>query len=496
MTFRRLPLLLVAVLAAVTGSAQTLRICTWNTSLFTGTDRLNDIRIVLFNAGPAGAMDPDIVVAQEIQSPSAATAYLGALNSAEPNKWAVIYGSLTGTDSTSDSAIFYKPNKVSPAGSPFRVAPAGGTGGQPRDTWRFDFHIVGDADPNEVLAIYDVHMKAGSTSDDVNRRNIESQHIRTDSNSLPGNYRFILAGDTNIQTSSQSCYQTLIANGANSAGRFVDPISTPGSWNNNSNYRFVHTQDPIGAGGMDDRFDQILVGPTLVDGQGADYVGHFGTPYSTTTWNDPNHSYRCWGNDGTCFNNSLTVTNNQMVGPVIAQSIINAATPPGTPGGHCPVFLDLHYAVKIHILGLTLLQNHSVSPAGILATFEIHAPGSPKALDTQTIPLGAGGSFDLTTPLPPGTYDVYVKASHWLRGKVASVKVSAYGASLLNFSLRNGDVNGDNRVGPLDFADLQGALGSTPHARNWNSLADLDGDGVVTLNDLAVLQASYGAQGE
>lgn len=290
-------------------------------------------------------MDPDIVIAQEIQSPGAATAYLGALNSAEPNQWMVTFGSLTGTDSTSDTAVFYKWAKVRPAHAPFKVAPAGGTSGQPRDTWRFDFRIVDDLYQTEVLAIYDVHMKAGSTSDDINRRNIESQHIRADSSTLPSNYLFLVAGDTNIQTSSQSCYQTLVNSGP---GRFYDPISTPGSWNNNSAYRFVHTQDPSGPGGMDDRFDQILVCGSLVDGRGTDYTGRFGVPYSTTTWNDPNHSYRCWGNDGTSFNSMLTVTGNQMVGPAIAQSIINAAT---TAGGHCPVFLDLHCPVRFPILG-------------------------------------------------------------------------------------------------------------------------------------------------
>ena len=118
-------------------------------------------------------------------------------------------------------------------------------------------------------------------------------------------------------------------------GRFFDPINTPGSWNNNAAYRFVHTQDP--AYQMDDRHDQILVSAGLVDGVGLDYIGDPALPYSTTTWDDPAHSYRCWGNDGSSYNQLLTTTGNQMVGNVIAQALRASAL----GGGHLPVYLDL-----------------------------------------------------------------------------------------------------------------------------------------------------------
>lgn len=107
---------------------------------------------------------------------------------------------------------------------------------------------------------------------------------------------------------------------------------------------------------MDDRFDQVLIGGGLADGVGTDYVGNTQIAYSTTTWNDTNHSYRVWGNDGTSFNSSLTTTGNSMVGSSIAQSLINTST---TAGGHLPVFLDLKYAVvpepaSMMILGVGL----------------------------------------------------------------------------------------------------------------------------------------------
>jgi hypothetical protein len=86
----------------------------------------------------------------------------------------------------------------------------------------------------------------------------------------------------------------------------------------------------------------MLMGGKLGDGIGTEYVGAFGTAYSTTTWNDPNHSYRVWGNDGTSFNDTLTTTGNAMVGSSIAQSLVTSAT---VNGGHLPVFADFRYDV-------------------------------------------------------------------------------------------------------------------------------------------------------
>jgi hypothetical protein len=180
-------------------------------------------------------------------------------------------------------------------------------------------------------------MKSGSSSEDQSRRLLEAQRIRNNAELLPQGWHFLIAGDYNIQSSGQAAYQELVASQADNRGRFFDPIASPGSWNNSSAFVFVHTQDPSGAGGMDDRHDQILLSASLVDAEGVDYVGDHFTPYSTVSWNDSNHSYRSWGNDGTSFNATLRTTGNQMVGPVIAQALINSAA----GAGHLPVFLDL-----------------------------------------------------------------------------------------------------------------------------------------------------------
>jgi hypothetical protein len=183
-------------------------------------------------------------------------------------------------------------------------------------------------------------MKSGSTAEDQARRLVEADRIVTNASGLPAGRNFILGGDFNIQSSTQAAYVSLVGSSPNYAGIFKDPIKTPGSWNNNASYRYVHTQDP--AVQMDDRLDFLLLSPGLVDGTGMDYIGNPSIPYSTITWDDPNHSYRSWGNDGTSYNAVLTVDNNQMVGPTIAQALVDAAN--GL--GHLPVFLDVKVPPK------------------------------------------------------------------------------------------------------------------------------------------------------
>ncbi|MCU0315673.1 MAG: PEP-CTERM sorting domain-containing protein [Fimbriimonadaceae bacterium] len=352
---------LVALLTLCSVSAysqtSTLRVATWNVSNYS-SGRVDAIRNAVYGSFQGRSFRPDVVMAQEMGSATAANNFLNALNwSGGYTDWRVAFGTpLNGPSGTNDTAFFYRSSRVTFLGSSL-VAPSGGVNGQPRDTWRFDAQIVGNAASSEILAFYNSHMKSGDGSDDVARRLIEANNIRNNANSLASNYQIVFGADTNTQSSNQSAYQALVGSQSQNRGRFFDPISSPGSWNNNSNFRFLHTQDPSGTGGMDDRHDQILLGGGLVDGVGTDYVGAFGTAFSTTTWNDLNHSYRTWGNDGTSFNDSLAISGNQMVGSSIARSLVDVAT---INGGHLPVFLDLRYQVvpepfTMSVLGLGVL---------------------------------------------------------------------------------------------------------------------------------------------
>lgn len=339
---RRGGLIALAILASIS-NADSLRVATWNTSMFNGTDSVQNagVQTAAYGVFSGRSFRPDVIFAQEIQSATAANTFKNLLNTASGSTadWAVSFGSLTGTSSTSDTAMFYRTSRVNSVSANLVLA-AGGTSANPRDVWRFDFSVTGNAAATERFGVYNSHYKSGATTDDQNRRLIEADAIRANANALASTYQIMAVGDFNMQSSNQAAYQSLVGSASNNRGRFFDPINTPGTWNGSNAFRFVHTQDPTGSGGMDDRHDQILMGSGFGDGGNTDYSGVWQQAYSTTSWNDTNHSYRAWGNDGTSFNSTLTVTGNAMVGSTIAQALKDVATP---AGGHLPVFADINY---------------------------------------------------------------------------------------------------------------------------------------------------------
>lgn len=302
-----------------------------------------DIQNVVFGAFQGRSMNPDVILCQEFVNASAVTAFQSALNTAPGSSGNWLAAPFTDGNDT-DTACFYRADRIDLVSSTI-ISVGGNSPLPPRDTKRYDLRLKGYAGLGPKVAFYCSHMKSGSTTDDEQRRGREANNIRANAEGLDSSYAgFGVVGDFNTPGSTDQGFANLVANMANNNGRSFDPIMTSGTWNNASSMRFVDTQDPSANGGMDSRYDFILLSNSLRDGQGFDYFGSLVSPYSTSTWDDPNHSYRAWGNDGTSFNSTLTVTNNQMVGPVIAQSIINAATP---AGGHIPVFLDMRVPAEI-----------------------------------------------------------------------------------------------------------------------------------------------------
>lgn len=348
---------LALILAAGTASAQ-LRVVNWNVTNYS-SGRVNEFATAFYGVVPSPlalqgkSMSPDIVVGEEFLSQAGVTNFLNILNTAagSPGDWAAA-PFIDGPDT--DTAFFYRTSKVEYKGAVIISLVTGSTSLPPRNTLRYDVALKGYTDlPVTRLASYATHMKSGSASADQSRRLQEASKVRDNANgldtngvgsALPAGTNFLIGGDFNIQNSSQAAYQRMVQSETNNTGRFWDPISSPGAWNNNSSFAMIHTQDPADpAGGMDDRHDQILIGTSLIDGSGLDYIGNQSIPWNLSTFNDPNHSYRCWGNDGTSYNTTLKISGNAMVGATIAQALV--ATANGL--GHLPVYLDLRVPAKV-----------------------------------------------------------------------------------------------------------------------------------------------------
>jgi hypothetical protein len=362
---------LIAISAISSLGLGQLRVATWNVTNFgstASTARQNAFRTAIFGSFEGRSMNPDILIAQEINGSAGATAFLNMLNSApgQSGQWAMNPFSDVGD---SDTVFYYRTNKIDYTG-------LANIAGDPRDTQRYDFKLKGydaGSTTNPLVSLYSSHLKAGTdpNGEDAQRRRTETRNIRTDSAIQSSNGRHILiGGDFNVSRSSDLGMKQLtdasITNNAGqtvTGGRFFDPINssfTSGgaaiTWQDNNAYRHLHTQDPYGSGGMDDRMDFILFGQTLRDGKGLEYVGSATAAYGPT-WNDPNHSYRVWGNDGQqSVGGTMTLTNNQMVGTTIANAIKDSIgnTGPTVTGGHLPIFLDVKVPADLKVAEASL----------------------------------------------------------------------------------------------------------------------------------------------
>lgn len=345
-----------AFMASTPVSAQ-LRVTQWNVTNYT-SGRISDFQTAIYSEFQGRSMRPDIFVGQEFVSQTAVNNFLSILNTApgSPGDW-VAAPFFDGTDT--DNAMFYRSSKVRFLGMSVIYAPVATsdpsyTSDQPRATVRYDVQPIGYTGVTSKMAIYSSHMKSGSASTDIARRLKETTRIRTDAGNLPAGWNFMICSDTNTQSSSQSAYQQLVGTLSGAAGRFYDPINRPGSWENNATYQNIHTQEPSTQ--MDSRHDQILISGTLWDGSGLEYIGNPAIAFKNYSsgdpqpWNDPNHSFRCWGNDGNSYNAPIRTTANTQVGPTIAQALINSVL----GNGHLPVYLDLKVPAKITTSTLSL----------------------------------------------------------------------------------------------------------------------------------------------
>lgn len=129
-------------------------------------------------------------------------------------------------------------------------------------------------------------------------------------------------------------------------------------------------------------------------------------------------------------------------------------------------------------------------------TFELRQVGSTTPIQTVVTNLGPGGTYSFNAAIPAvGTYDITAKGTNWLRARRSSVNITATGATGQNFTLINGDVNGDNSNDIGDFAVMSGAFGKSLGEPGFVLGADLNGDDSVDIGDFAILSSKFGLDG-
>lgn len=186
-------------------------------------------------------------------------------------------------------------------------------------------------DPDTTfLHVLGTHLKAGSSSSDIQSRGLETEAVMDyiSTNMSPG--YFLIAGDMNMKNSNEQAFKNLTESAAGDF-RFYDPIDELGSWNSNGSFAHVHTQSTrssntnngcFSGGGMDDRFDLILLsGPIMEDTGKVDYVVN---------------SHKVVGQDGNHLNQSVSAGGNSSVPSNVLVALYEMSD-------HLPVQLDLSF---------------------------------------------------------------------------------------------------------------------------------------------------------
>ena len=301
---------MLAVLSTRLCSAQvdTLRIATYNLLKFpynNSAGRIPHFRVVI------KSLQPDILVVQELQTAQGLLTFLSeVMNYDQPG----VYQSaafVNGFDT--DNGLFFKHEKIDLLGT---------------QQIRTDLRNISEyalSSHGVNFRVYSLHLKAGNTAGDENRRANEAATLRNYLNSFPANVDFIVAGDFNTYRSSELGFVKLTEPQADDDGRLWDPINSLGDWNNNGSFAGIHTQstrtaviDSGATGGLDDRFDLLLASASLLSSGGMDYVA--GT-------------YKAFGNDGRHFNQPINLGTNTAVPDSVANALYFASD-------HLPVYAD------------------------------------------------------------------------------------------------------------------------------------------------------------
>jgi endonuclease/exonuclease/phosphatase family metal-dependent hydrolase len=199
-----------------------------------------------------------------------------------------------------------------------------------RDINVFKFYFK---DPNlenhqdtTYLYVVALHLKSSQGADNEAQRLSMVQILENFLDTISPDAQVIVGGDYNLYTSSEPAYQLMLDNSNNIV--LSDPVNTPGSWHNNSNFRFVHSQstrttpinDDGAGGGMDDRFDFVMVSENLMDQNNAISVIE--------------NTYKPLGNNGNCFNARIIDCNNNSV----PENVVNALY---QMSDHVPIIMEL-----------------------------------------------------------------------------------------------------------------------------------------------------------
>lgn len=208
-----------------------------------------------------------------------------------------------------------------------------------------------DTNPIRIYA-YVTHLKSSQGGANQQLRLSMVEAFVNDTQQLEEDAYVLFAGDFNIYTSTEPAYLEILDQTNNIA--MADPINTPGAWNNNEDFTAVHTQSTRtsssgfgggAGGGLDDRFDFIMVSQNMMTDSNLGYKAD---------------SYKAYGNNGNCYNNDINDINcGGVYNQVIRDALYNMSD-------HLPVVMELETDQEIVLLNVP--QNSPLQPFSLKNT--------------------------------------------------------------------------------------------------------------------------------
>jgi endonuclease/exonuclease/phosphatase family metal-dependent hydrolase len=426
-------------------------------------------------------IQPDILVCQEMTSQTGVNGFLVRVLNRVSSGYAA--GSfINGFDT--DNAIYYKTSLFTfLSNTPIDT--------ELRDINEFKLRHNATGD---TLIIYSVHLKSDDASSDSLQRAREIDSLRKVTNSLPPNSNFIVLGDFNIYDSRELAFQKLL--NQSQTGYFIDPLNLIGRWNNNGSFAPYHTQstrernlgDGGSTGGLDDRFDMILISQAIINSGDITYIPG---------------SYNEYGNDGNHFNDSINKPPNAVVSQQVADALHYASD-------HLPVIATFGFdAPYLEIVPFTALIEgfyNGTTMKSDTVTVELRNTSAPYSLvDQAKIFLnssgqGSGKFYNAMNGVP---YYIVLKHRNAVETWSASSQVfsastltydfttasnKAYGNNLKligsKWCIFGGDVNQDGFVETTDVSQV--FTGNVNGTTGYIS-TDLNGDLFTEIEDINIV---------
>ncbi len=292
-------------------SQDTVSVVTYNLLRFnSSTDRNLEFKNIMEK------IKPDVLITQEMIGQESVNNFLNNILKNINDKYKA--ADFIDDESTDiDQGLFYNSKK-------FNFISTSQIDGYPRPIYIFTLKHL---ETGEKFVIYNLHLKASKGSENELARSDQVKELKNYISETNSNF-YVVAGDFNIYSTSESAYKDLFSITESGKGNLHDLINVVGTYNDPSNAN-IHTQSTRTSqfgggshGGLDDRFDFILFSDSLMYGDRIFVV-------DTT--------YKSFGNDGMHYNSALNVVPNQEVSINLANSLHDASD-------HLPVFVKVIFS--------------------------------------------------------------------------------------------------------------------------------------------------------